>query len=780
MKVLKNISRVLFTLLLIISIFGTINVLAEGTIFKITKIEVKEKSVKSTVNNVSLSNGIINNDIVFTDENDYIIYSITIKNDTSDAYIIKSISDDNASQYLEYTYDDLSNVEIASGEEKVFDLKITYKEAIDTLTITNEPVKLSLTYEKKDNQTSTTTPGTTTNPQTGTTTIPTNNTVTNNQNQTTVVTSNPKTGDSITLYIILGIISLVGLVVTTVSKKHLSNALMVITLVSTVILPLGVKADGEVFEIQLNNNVRDAEFNVLYDANGGTYSDGSTVKQVPYRHEEPSNVVYISHTENVDDTGMKLYDYDTYWDNENVVGTNKEDTYENHVITIDGAVGLIVDVYYNGEDWDGVCVWDGESDYDCSYEDDETITGNRLTGSYTDTYVVNGNTLTNMGHSQFILSGDTVTFGYYSDEGDSGDGYGYYAIVRPTGSTLPLIEIENPTVTRDNTIANGWCSETPCNESKRVLPAAISSPTTVYTLWDKDAGRLDKAKFKKYFDNIFVYNGHTNQSIFRSATLEEYNSVKDSLGKENKVSTKFSAHPIYMWSDDTTIYYYSPTGSIVLPEDSSELFFYYSGIKKLDILQFDTSEVKDMSFMFAEMFGLEEVDLSNFDTSNVTNMRQMFFDSYSFKKLDLSSFDTHNVTNMASMFNTFGFSSSSNQSRLDLSSFDTHNVTDMSYMFDTIIGVKEIDISSFDTSSNRSFRNMFSNSHTLAKIYVSDQFVLPTDMSSTNMFRYSSKLEGGAGTAYDSSHYDQTYAHIDGGANNPGYFTDVADMPVLP
>ncbi len=32
-------------------------------------------------------------------------------------------------------------------------------------------------------------------------------------------------------------------------------------------------------------------------------------------------------------------------------------------------------------------------------------------------------------------------------------------------------------------------------------------------------------------------------------------------------------------------------------------------------------------------------------------------------------------------------------------------------------------------------------------------------------------LVGGAGTTYDSEHQNADYAHIDGGPDNPGYFT---------
>ena len=39
------------------------------------------------------------------------------------------------------------------------------------------------------------------------------------------------------------------------------------------------------------------------------------------------------------------------------------------------------------------------------------------------------------------------------------------------------------------------------------------------------------------------------------------------------------------------------------------------------------------------------------------------------------------------------------------------------------------------------------------------------------MFSGCTSLVGGKGTVYNESHHDQAYAHVDGGAENPGYFT---------
>ena len=60
----------LFSILLLVSIFGTLNVLTKEVIFKIAKIEVKGKSDGVMVNDVSISTEILNNDIVFTNKDD--------------------------------------------------------------------------------------------------------------------------------------------------------------------------------------------------------------------------------------------------------------------------------------------------------------------------------------------------------------------------------------------------------------------------------------------------------------------------------------------------------------------------------------------------------------------------------------------------------------------------------------------------------------------------------------------------------------------------------------
>ena len=197
--------------------------------------------------------------------------------------------------------------------------------------------------------------------------------------------------------------------------------------------------------------------------------------------------------------------------------------------------------------------------------------------------------------------------------------------------------------------------------------------------------------------------------------------------------------------------------------------FYYSKSVTLDVSKFNTSKVTNMASMFHSSQATT-LDVSNFDTTNVTDMSSMFNDSQA-TTLDVSNFDTSKVTNMASMFND------SQATTLDLSNFDTSKVTNIASMFSSSQATV-LDVSNFDTSKVTNMRYMFYFSKKLTTIYVSDKFDTSTVTSSTEMFDNCTNLVGGAGTVYDESHVDKTYAHIDGGTSNPGYFTDITDKDI--
>ena len=170
------------------------------------------------------------------------------------------------------------------------------------------------------------------------------------------------------------------------------------------------------------------------------------------------------------------------------------------------------------------------------------------------------------------------------------------------------------------------------------------------------------------------------------------------------VEDEDSDYEIKLWLDptDKTAYYYAEPEKVYLNKDAHAMFRGMSNPTSLDLSNFDTSKVTNMSQMFSDMSNLTTLNLSNFDTSNVTNMESMFRDMSKLTTLNLSNFSTSNVANMNSMFANI-----SNLTTLNLSNFDTSKVTDMSATFYGISSLTTLNLSNFDTSQVTNMQDMF-------------------------------------------------------------------------
>ena len=243
----------------------------------------------------------------------------------------------------------------------------------------------------------------------------------------------------------------------------------------------------------------------------------------------------------------------------------------------------------------------------------------------------------------------------------------------------------------------------------------------------------------------------------------------------------------------------------VLSEDYQTLTFYYDNNKDsrngmsigpftsdnytqrwnghygdITIVVFDNSmancnSITSTYVWFFQCYNLKEIrGIVNLNTENVTKMAAMFSYCTSLTSLDLSTFNTENVTGMGDMF-----SNCTSLVSLNLSGFNTTKVTHMDAMFSGCSSLPQLNISSFNTENVTNMRNMFSGCSNLRTIYASDKWTT-NKISSWGGYMFSSceKLVGGAGTTYDSSRTDYHYAHIDGGAGAPGYFTDITTSNV--
>ena len=180
-----------------------------------------------------------------------------------------------------------------------------------------------------------------------------------------------------------------------------------------------------------------------------------------------------------------------------------------------------------------------------------------------------------------------------------------------------------------------------------------------------------------------------------------------------------SDYEIKLWLDptDKTAYYYAEPEKVYLNANSSKMFYsasYKQDIKnilEIDLSNFDTSMVMDMSNMFYSMSKLTTLNLSNFDTSNVTDMRSMFNGMTNLASLDISSFNTKNVENMSGMFSLLR-----KIEHLDLSHFRTDKVTNMGSMFYQMTALKTINLSNFNTANVTDMSSMFSMDDNLTEL----------------------------------------------------------------
>ncbi|MCR5418368.1 MAG: BspA family leucine-rich repeat surface protein, partial [Lachnospiraceae bacterium] len=141
---------------------------------------------------------------------------------------------------------------------------------------------------------------------------------------------------------------------------------------------------------------------------------------------------------------------------------------------------------------------------------------------------------------------------------------------------------------------------------------------------------------------------------------------------------------------------------------------------------------------------LETADLSNLSTSAMSDMHNMFAGCKSLSEVNLGGL------------------------------FTTGTATDMSGMFCNCESLQELDLSGFDTEAVAYTSSMFEGCTNLQMITVSEYFTTDAVLepeADKDMFKNCTSLRGDHGTAYDERYTDKTYAIIDGGEADPGYFT---------
>ena len=136
----------------------------------------------------------------------------------------------------------------------------------------------------------------------------------------------------------------------------------------------------------------------------------------------------------------------------------------------------------------------------------------------------------------------------------------------------------------------------------------------------------------------------------------------------------------------------------------ANMFYGLTNIIEIDLSNFDTSKVKNMSSMFCECSSLEKIYFGNINTSSVKDMNNLFHYCNKLISIDVLNFDTSSVTTMNAMFRACA-----SLTFIDLSNFDTHNVEDMHDMFGYNTKLITVKVSNFNTSKSKICKEYFIN-----------------------------------------------------------------------
>ena len=214
---------VCFFVMLVFSIFNIGKVVAAVDNIAITNAIIKDKTTTTDASVISFDRNKIVTEVTFHKVNDYVTFELTLKNNDSKKYTIKTISDNNSDSHIVYEYDKHENEEFNSGEEKKFIIKSTYKNEV--LNVNNrevqDDVEFKITFVDEDGEES-----------------------------DKVIPINPQTNDKIIIYGILAIISLAGLLITLKSRK-VKNSLLVLLLM----IPFATKAASLSYQFDFKTDI---------------------------------------------------------------------------------------------------------------------------------------------------------------------------------------------------------------------------------------------------------------------------------------------------------------------------------------------------------------------------------------------------------------------------------------------------------------------------------------------------------------------------------------------
>ena len=162
--------------------------------------------------------------------------------------------------------------------------------------------------------------------------------------------------------------------------------------------------------------------------------------------------------------------------------------------------------------------------------------------------------------------------------------------------------------------------------------------------------------------------------------------------------------------------------------DMTQMFTNCYSLKSINLSEFDTSKVKSMDLIFYGCSLLTSINLNNLNTSELTTMRAMFYNCYSLKEINLINIDTSKVTNIDMLFYECRYLTS-----LNLNNLDTSKVMIMRGVFYNCRKLESLEISKINTSRVYDMSFMFYGCTSLKFLNISN-FITSKVNTMTHMF----------------------------------------------
>jgi|GEM_PF-2124053 len=732
---LRRLLTIFFVAGFVGSLFLARGAFAANAIFEVQDATITEKSDGVVAEVISFNNSSVVTSVRFYEPGDSATYKITIKNTDSKDHVISSISDNNNSATISYSYDAHENFEIAAGESFDFDVVAKYAE------LSSEPfVMLSTAF-----------------------------TIAFDGGEE-AIGLNPGTNDGVMQHVVILAVFAVGLVICVIAgTKHYKQAIKLAAVAIAVsIIALSNLAQAASLS---SNNVM---LNAIYSFTDGIESaiSISVEKENEWAASKKVELNCLSSCNGFRrqyslDDGETWNDYTEPFvveeNNTRVIARmtdaegNEIATEEKTVVKIDPVIPTVsitlAGSYYSGEALDLSTVTTytaGESGATLHwYIDDVEIT------NLSDTYLIN-----RLGE-QYEIEVKAVAV---SGAGLSAEDFSETLIIKYARWNDYLI---GP-LTRDN-ISNikfvSW-SEMPgdeadwtdisVNQDGAVMEYyVLDSETNLYDVYIASPYGYSRYKTDSMGSNL-AYSTDANTSHTTSSSTGGAGSCQDGnyglfAYMSNLKTIDFAYLDMFNINDmscmftniDFTTTYWDANSNLTSinwgekfnTENVTNMSFAFAGLTKLqslDLSSFDMGSVESIEGIFARNETLETLELANWDTSKITAMNYAFYETPNLKNYNVEGWKTSSLISMRGMFYGSGiesldlsgwdtshvnsfyqlFEKTPNLHYVNMKGLNTSSVVDMAYMFERS-GVYELDLSSFNTANVTNMDSMFYSANQL-------------------------------------------------------------------